>query len=394
MSTYTWRLLDELNPIDKDNCLKNILELLKVHPLATLDHDPYWLMLRVKGGEERVAKLYICTDSNNELVGYAPFFGHPTSFGFSYGSFTFYSFAIKRFAITSTPIFKLEDEIAKKLTVSLLEQLRPQLQKNTVLFTLGLHMDSPLGQLIEKDCPGYLIRPHGERYERRLAQVEENLDLYLANLGANTRSDLRRQERRLRKQAEEQVECIVFNTTESIDLFLKDVEIVSRRTYQWNLLGMGIKNNTAIRDLLKSAADRGWFRGYILRCKSEPVAFMVGYKYRDTYLSESIGYNPEWSEWSVGNVLHLYVMRDLSIIYPKIKWFDFLYGDNSNKKRLSTNSHSERNFYLIPKTFRWKIIVFSLFIFDYSTSLISCFLDRYGFKQKIWRILKRNKIDK
>jgi hypothetical protein len=389
MSTYSWYLLDELNPIDRDNCLKNILELLRVHPSATLDHDPYWLALRSEGSADREVKIYVCIDSNNQLVGYAPFFVHPTAFSFSYGGFTFYSFAIKRFAITSMPIFKLEDEIAKELIVNLLKMLCPELPKNTVLFTLGLHLYSPMGQLIEQGCcPGYLIRPHGERYDRRLAQVDKNLDLYLANLGSNTRSDLRRQERRLNKQTEDQVECLVFHTPESIDNFLKDVEIISSRTYQWNLLGMGVENNIVMRDLLKSAADQKWFRGYILRCKSEPVAFMIGYQYRDTYLSESIGYNPDWSEWSVGNVLHLNVMRDLSAIYPEIKWFDFMYGDNSNKKRLSTSFHPERNYYLIPKNFRWQLIVFSLLTFDSITALISKILDRYGLKQKIWRLLK------
>jgi CelD/BcsL family acetyltransferase involved in cellulose biosynthesis len=222
-----------------------------------------------------------------------------------------------------------------------------------------------------------------------LARVEKTLDAYLANLGSKTRADVRRQERRLAKQASDQVACAVFSTAQSIGAFLKDVEVVSRRTYQWNLLGMGIENNESIRALLQSAADRGWFRGYVLRCVGKPVAFMIGYLYRGVYLSESIGYDPDWAGWSVGNVLHLYVMRDLAALGDSVQWFDFLYGDNQNKERLSTAAHPEQNVYLIPDTLRWRPVVFALRAFDVVAEAITRLLERHQIKQKVRRVLRK-----
>jgi CelD/BcsL family acetyltransferase involved in cellulose biosynthesis len=235
---------------------------------------------------------------------------------------------------------------------------------------------------------------HGPAYQRRLAKVPESLEAYIAALGKKTRQDLRRQERRLVNAAEDEVTFSVFSSPDEVESFLAAVEQVSRLTYQWNLLGIGIRQRESTTAMLKQAAHQGRLRGYTLRVKGEPIAFMIGYLDGGTYYSESIGYHPDWAKYSAGNVLHLYVMRDLSDLDRKVEWFDFMYGDNSNKARLSTDYHEEQNIYLIPKTLRWRLIVGALEAFNSLTDNVSSVLDRYGIKEKIRRAMRARAVQK
>lgn len=389
MQNFQWHLLDELDSAAKQRCQEAIPEFLAVHPQATLDHDPNWLESRARAAD-RMVRQYVCLDSNGELIAFAPFFVHPSSFSFAYAGFTLLKIPIRRFSITAEPLLRFEGEDAEHATTALLTRMHKDLGNSSVMFALGLHLETPLGQMVRTGAASdYLLMPHGPSYQRRLARVERTLDKYLAKIGPKTRADLRRQERRLAKQANDQVQCDIVGQPESIPQFLSDVETVSRRTYQWNLLGSGIKNTAETCEVLQAVAARGWFRGYVLRCQGAPAAFMIGYVYRDVYLSESIGYDPDWAEWSVGNVLHLHVMRDLGSLDGKVAWFDFLYGDNSNKERLSTDAHWEQNTYLIPRTLRWRLIVATLRAFDCTTDALSRLLERYQVKQKIRRALRR-----
>ena len=386
---YEWRLLDELEPDRMGAVQAAIADLLARHPRSTLDHDPDWLAI-LTGGPGRAVRCYVCFDSQGSLIGYAPFFVHPSAFSLSFGGCTFWSYPIRRLALTAQPLDWLEPESAESAAVALVERLRRDLRGREVVFLLGLQIDSALARVME----GPLVRRQfqvvasGPVYQRRLARVGRSLDDYLARLGAETRRSLRRQERRLQHEAGHDVTLSVHANPDSIPDFLAAAEHVSRRTYQWNLLDMGIRNDESRRDSLRAAALKRWFRGYVLHCRAEPVAFMIGYLYRGVYLATATGYDPAWSEWSAGNVLYLYIMRDLSTLDGAAQWFDFMYGDTPNKERLSTASRPERNCYLVPRTPRWTLLVAVWRGFDGCAGAMSRVLDRLGFKDRVRRLLR------
>lgn len=390
MNCNTWTLIDMPGSEDASPTVEAIRTLIASHPAATLDHDPVWLEAKARA-YDATTRLYVCWDENGALLGYAPFYVHRSAFAFAYGGYTLWNYPLRRYSITATPLLQPQVTAPGAAVLALVGRLHRDLVGRDVLFLLGLHMDTPIGTQLASasGVPRFLRMAHGPAYQRRRAEVKNTLDGYLATLGSKTRQDLRRQERRLLKEANNNVRLTVYSEPQSVGDFLAAVERVSRQTYQWNQLGIGIASNETTAELLRASASNGWLRGYVLHAEDQPIAFMVGHLYRGTYLSDSIGYDPAWNKLSAGNVLHLYVMADLAELADKVKWFDFMYGDNSNKERLSNDAHLEQNYYLIPNSLRWRVLVSSLNAFNSMTNGVSELLDRFGLKDKIRRTLRQ-----
>lgn len=388
-ASRSWRLLDSFEASTRTLLESSIRELVRTHPQANLDHDIDWLRLRADG-QGRKTLVYILLDGSGELCGYAPFFVHPSSLSFEYAAKTILSIRTCRHAITAQPLLR-EDADPAAGSISLLLALRPALAGPDVLFGLGVPLDEGFGRAIlsQQVLTKYLLMPHGPEYARRLLRLPENLEAYLSGLGPKSRADLRRHERKLTKAAHEDVRVTVHTAPDSVADFVRHAAVVSKLTYQWHMHQLGIDDTPATVQRYTAIAAGGWLRCYLLFAQDTPIAFMVGYLFRGIYYSETIGYDPKWAEHSVGNVLHMHVVRDLTALTPKVQWFDFLYGDNSNKQRLSTDSRQERSFYLVPRTLRWTVVVSALRGFDAITGWINDALERHGVKDKLKRWLRR-----
>ncbi len=327
-----WASLKSFSGAKQAQLLQEIRAWVAQDPAATLDHDPDWLAVKAKGAG-RAVELYVLLGADEALDGYAPFFVHPSSFAFEYAARTLMTLNTRRFSITTEPL--LSPRVAALAAATgLLQSLAGELRGKDVLFGLGIPSDSAFAQALNDPSikARYLLMPHGPEYSRRWAAVAENLDAYLAMLGSKTRADLRRHERRLSKAAEEQVSVSMHDTPETVPAFLRAAAEVSKLTYQSRMHGIAVTDDAETERYFRVIAERGWLRSYLLLAQSKPVAFMVGYLWRGVYYSENIGYDPAWADFSAGNVLHMNVMRDLSQSGRKVEWFDFMYGDNSNKE--------------------------------------------------------------
>lgn len=388
MSSH-WTLLDDLSATRRVDVERAIARLIEAHPGATLDHDPRWLSLRGKAADRDVL-LYVLLGGDGELHGYAPFFVHPSSFSMEYAARTFWKVGTRRHTITAHPLFERGVDEAGAIT-NLLVTMRGRARARDVLFGLGVPMSSVFGQVLSQGGlrRHFFLMPHGPEYSRRLIKLPDSLEAYLALLGSKTRQDLRRQERKLLKEAGNDVRVTAYADCESVVEFVRAAAEVSQRTYQWRMHKLGIVADAATIRRFSEIAAQGMLRCYILYVRDTPAAFMVGYLYRGVYYSETIGYDPEWGDFSVGNVLHLHVVGDLTGLQSRPVWFDFLYGDNPNKERLSTDAHREGNFYLVPRTLRWSAVIWSLRAFDAATNALNGVLERHGVKSKIQRWLRR-----
>lgn len=384
---WEWQNLDRLDAAARARILPVLKNFIQHHPDAVMDHDPDWLY--IKRSHDKSVKLFVCCAMDGTLCGYAPFFVHPSSLSYELFGIPLWEYRIRRYTITAGPLLQ-QGVAAEKVLPDLFDHLRGTLGPRETLFALGVELDSAFGQFI-RQYPGFHekhhLLPSGRAYHRRLIALPEDFDQYMQGLSRNTRKDIRRTLRQLEQDPEIMVSYRVFTTPEEVPEFLSLAQSVSDKTYQHNLLGLGICDSAETRRNLTIAAENGWMRSYLLICNGEPVAFQHGYLHGGTYYAEKTGYDPAWAEKSVGTVMQIYRVRDL--IDKGVAQLDFLYGDNEKKRSLSNTYREEQNFHLIPRKFPLSLFAYSLRGFNAFSELIGDFMEKHGLKSRIRRILRK-----
>ena len=383
-----WREISSYPEQERADALRSVRGLLASNAHGHIDHDPAWLAAMARSPGKRF-ELWIATRAS-EVVGYIPLFIHPSALDFEALGMTVFSYPFERLTMTGAPLLK-PGEKEDELYDSLLRTLARSLSSRQVLFGLGTPRQCAFGALLESGGLGFNRLQSGAAYERRTIEFRGDFDWYMTQLGPKTRQDLRRQERRLQKQARS-VSVRTYSGVGDVEHFLIAAQHVSSQTYQWHMHGLGIHNDPASRALLEVAAKAGWLRSYVMFCDDTPAAFMLGYLYNRTYESVHIGYVQQWSDYSVGNVLHLHVVRDLVQPNVNARSFDFMYGDNSNKERLSTNSRTEFNVYLFPRTVKWRLLAGSLQLFNASAAAVARFLESRGLMTRLRSYMRRRSV--
>ncbi|SCZ85901.1 GNAT family N-acetyltransferase [Nitrosomonas mobilis] len=384
---WMWKDLDHLNTRLRSELLLAIKAFIRNHPDAVMDHDPDWLY--TKCSCDKSVKIFVCLAKDGSLLGYAPFFVHPSTLSYELFGVSLFEFRIRRYSITGSPLLSTRAMVDDSFLQDLFGQLRGVLERHEVMFGLGVNLDSHFGRFVRQYTDlqkWYQIFPSGKSYCRRLIIMPESFEQYIKELSHNTRKDVRRTLRDLEKNAEIAVSYRVFTAPEDVPEFLSLAQSVSGKTYQRKLLGLGISDNTDTRQNLILAAEKGWLRSYILLCNNEPVAYQHGFLHSGVYYAEQTGYDPSWSGKSVGTIMQIYRIRDLIDI--GVAKLDFLYGDNEKKRSLSNSFHQEQNYYFVPRKFPVSGIAYGLRLFNAITGLVGDFMEKNGIKSKIRRFLR------
>lgn len=92
----------------------------------------------------------------------------------------------------------------------------------------------------------------------------------------------------------------------------------------------------ALSRFAEAAQRRGWLRLRLLEVDGAPVAAFLGWRVGDTFTFYQGGFDPEWSELSVGMVLLTRTIA--SAIEEGASEFDMLLGDEAYKKRFQNQS--------------------------------------------------------
>jgi CelD/BcsL family acetyltransferase involved in cellulose biosynthesis len=147
--------------------------------------------------------------------------------------------------------------------------------------------------------------------------LPDSYDQYMAKFSAKRRSELRRQNRRLREHGGGRLECVrIENESDVPYLLVAGSKIaVQSRVYQntgWNVL----ENSDEMSQKLVECARRGVLRCYLLRCGDEPCAFLKGFQYYETFHSTFIGFDARFAQFSPGMMLHCMVIEDLCAVRP------------------------------------------------------------------------------
>lgn len=203
-------------------------------------------------------------------------------------------------------------------------------------------LDTPLYKLA-LGLPGILSRD-----TRPLAQGHDSLsipgsidDVY-RRMSGERRNWLRRRIKKLETHTVGKLRIQCYRNPSELDTLFRDAEEIGKKTYQRGL-GVGFCDDSRVRSRLGLGAERGWLRAYVLYLGERPCAFWIGMLYVGTFVSEYLGYDPEFRQFSPGMVLVIKVIEGFckEVEGDIVRELDFGLGHAEYKGLLCSKSWQE-----------------------------------------------------
>jgi hypothetical protein len=185
--------------------------------------------------------------------------------------------------------------------------------------------------------------------EHYVINLPTSFDVYMQKFSAKTRSNLRRSVRKLQKDTGAEVRLSRITSPEQVDFFVDLAFEISKKTYQWHLLGSGLRSPEVLKRNLRFLAERKWLRCYLLWCGKEVCAFMICHQRNGVCHSPAIGYDPQWEKYSVGTIQQLLVIEDL-FTYDRPAIFDFGTGAGAQKEFFGNAHYLDTDVYLLRRS--------------------------------------------
>lgn len=208
-----------------------------------------------------------------------------------------------------------------------------------------------LGQPVETNQARITFREGCIRYVvssdmRSYVDIEGAFPTYLKKLSAKTRTETGRKVRRFIEVNGVFPSCREFRRPEDIIEFHQLACQVSGRTYQSQLLGMGIDPSSNFRDELSKAASADAFRGYILFYRGTPIAFNYALATDDILIGAKMGYDPDFAQHRPGTVL-FFLMLERLFSGDRFRRLDFDSGSWDYKVRYATGAYQAADVYYL-----------------------------------------------
>lgn len=386
-----WVSVDSMAPGSVDDTCAD----LNRSPLAehaSLFHDPRWVTA-LAGGKDKQARIYLLS-RQGEMAGLATFLVHPSEVRLALGELALATRPVHRLNAFAVPLVYAGGDRPREIEQlsGLFTRIRDDLSSDQVVFLEAVADGTAMFDLVttaRKSIPGFQAVPNGKLYRHRYATVTTSLDGYMKQLGARTRADLRTTRKRFAAFVGQNYCTKCFRTPAEVPEFLAAATEVSRKTYQYRLLGSGLRDDEDLRRRYLAVSRLGWLRSYVLFAHERPVAFQVGFVYRERFYAQEIGYDPEWARHHVGIFLHTEIIANLGAAMGAITEFDFGNGDSLHKQRLSTGSRLEGYFYLIPSHLRGRVMVAGMRTSNAVSAALGAILGYFGMRKKARDMLRK-----
>lgn len=197
-------------------------------------------------------------------------------------------------------------------------------------------VDSPLHRAVLGAAPAARRQRFAPGGRHWACDLPESFEAFLETMPR--RRSLQRYARKLTRELGDRLTIARYRAPEDLPRVLADLETVAVRTYQRGLgAGFAVDRD---RLLVQVGLERGWFNAWVLYVDGAPVAFEIGDIHAGTYRLAGKGYDPDWAERRVGNVLALRVWEDLCTD-PAVRAVDFGFGDADYKRDVATRGWDE-----------------------------------------------------
>ena len=351
---------------------------------ATPYHDARWLAACALSPEIS-AKIAVCRIAGR-AVGLLPILTYPARLNLQIGEFVLLSWPVTRLTLRNEPLVATTAEAPQEVIRSLFAAVADSLTENAAVFLEAVPEASALTDMLQTHgafAGRYQSLMFGKPYEHRAIALSGSYDGYLAHLSSRTRSDLKRTRRRFAEAVSGDYSVRCFRHVDDVPQFVDDAVALSSKTYQFTLLGAGLRNPEELASRYRTAAELGWLRCYVLYVGKRPVAFQVGLLHRGVFHAQEIGYDPEFAKLQVGIFLHTEILQDLCALQPAVETFDFGNDDNLHKQRLSTEHWTERYYYLFPQSLKGRLSCYSIRATNAVSSALGRLAGRAGFLRQL-----------
>ena len=227
---------------------------------------------------------------------------------------------------------------------------------------------------------------HQRHYGLLLPQTFEE---YIKALPPKYRQNVRRLSRNLEISVGGELRFVTFREPKEVSEFMNLASAISRVTYQYRLLKSGLFEREECFREYSNMAARGVWRGHLLYCRDEPVAFMTGCHEGTNYYGLETGYNPKWARLSVGRVAFYYLVKSLIESKDPPKRLDFCRGDQDWKRRTANLEWIEGSYVLVPNRSPTFVIFLIGAFFERLTEVLAGFLSRFGVKERVRSFLRK-----
>jgi GNAT acetyltransferase-like protein len=183
--------------------------------------------------------------------------------------------------------------------------------------------------------------------------IPDSIDEVYRRMSSVRRKHLKASIRKLQNHPAGQVRIVGYRHEAELDQLFRDAEEIARKTYQRGL-GAGFSDAPDTRMRLEMAARKGWLRANLLYLGDRPVAFWIGMLYHGSFVSEYMGYDPEFRQSSPGMVLIMHILEGFCARANGdiVKELDFGLGHAEYKTVLCSKSWQEARVYIFSPTIK------------------------------------------
>jgi len=210
---------------------------------------------------------------------------------------------------------------------------------------------------------------------------------YLGRMPRKNRHELLRKLRRFTERSGGEIDLRCYRSPAEAKVFYPLACGVSRKTYQRNLLDVGLPETTEFKAQLRGEAEHGAMRGYLLFFEGTAVAYAYGAVCGDCLRFRWIGYDPAFGDLSPGIVL-LHQALASAIAEARFALIDFGSGEAQYKRIFATGSVRSATVFLFRPTLRHLATVAAHCACTATSDGCSVLLGRFGFKERVKRYFR------
>lgn len=246
----------------------------------------------------------------------------------------------------------------------------------------------PIAQRIDRlqMCSG-LLRYVPLQYEHCFIDLGLTFDQYKAKFSSKTRSTITRKVKKYSEFCGGVLQWRAFSAPSEVREFVAAARRVSLLTYQERLHQAGLPEDEDFARQAERLAEQNSLRAFLLYHGDRPVAYLYCPIKDGVVVYAYLGYDPNYSQWSVGTVLQWIALESL-FGERNLRCFDFTEGQSDHKRLFATHTRRCANVYFVRPTLRNRTLLHSHAAIDLLSRWLGDALERWGVKAKVRRLMR------